>query len=70
MKKDTQIIQESQYLYGYCDLAKYLNISMTEAMKLKHNNLIRYTRKNGRLVFNIDQVIEDMQKFNNNKIEK
>jgi len=53
---------EPKYLYSLKELAESLGCSVLTAFKLKNSGKIRFTQYGRKLIFNLDFVLEDLQK--------
>ncbi len=56
------ISREPKYIYSLKDLAESLGCSVLTAFNLKNSGKIRYTQYGRKLIFNLDFVLEDLQK--------
>jgi excisionase family DNA binding protein len=54
--------ESSKYLYSVRELADFLGCSLVTAHKLKKSGKIRFTQFGRKLVFNTDQILEDLNR--------
>ncbi|PKP21784.1 MAG: hypothetical protein CVU05_06015 [Bacteroidetes bacterium HGW-Bacteroidetes-21] len=57
--------QENKQLHSIADLSKFLKCSIASAQKIKNSGRIRYVQFGRKLIFNTQDILEDLQSGNN-----